>query len=157
MANNAFTDLDNLFLQIWNNGQGDPETLFVNAFESLSITTGTLGAGTPYFITPQGSQNGATANFRVSRLTNKVTGTEVEVITHPRIPQGTALALSMRLPSWYPGSDIGAVFEFNTPVDYQSLNYAVTGPFFPFEIRNWGCVLCYLPIVSGVITGISKA
>lgn len=157
MANNAFTDVDNLLLSIWNSGQGDPESLFVNAFESLGITTGTLGAGTPYYITPNGQQNSATANFRVSRLTNKVTGNELEVITHPRIPQGTMLALSMRLPSWYPGSDIGAVWEFNTPVDYQQLAYAVTGPFFPFEIRNWGAMLSYLPLVNGVLTGISKA
>jgi hypothetical protein len=156
MSNNAFTDLDNLMLNIWNNGQGDPEMLLVNAFESMSITTGTLGAGTPYYVTPGGSQNGATANLRVSRLINKVTGTEIEIITHPRIPQGNMLALSMRLPSWYPGSDISAVFEFNTPVDYQQLAYAVTGPYFPFEIRNWGCVICYLPLVSGVLSGISK-
>jgi hypothetical protein len=157
MANNAFTDVDNLLLSIWNNGQGDPECMFVNAFESLSISTGTIGAGTPYFITPDGKQNSAVANARVSRMVNKVTGTEIEIITHPRIPQGTIAALSLRLPSWYPGSDIGAAWEFNTPKDYQQLAYAVTGPFFPFEIRNWGCVISYLPLVSGVLTGISKA
>ena len=93
-TNLSMTYLNNMFLGLWNNAKGDPDVIYANATESLKITNLTLGAGgTPYFVTVD-NQNGATAGYRVARLTNPVTGTEVPVNVHPSLPQGTLLAMS---------------------------------------------------------------
>lgn len=151
----SYGDIDNLFLQMWSTGLADPDVLYVHAKESLVIAGGTIGAGAPYFVAPSGMPGSGVANYHVSHYTNRVTGKLVELITHPAIKQGSMFAISTQLPSWYPGADIPGVFTMEMVYDYMELDYPPTDPSWPVEVRNAGALLCYLPIVNGMIVGIS--
>ena len=151
----AFNDLDNLFNTLWTNAKGDPDMLLVNAQESMTITNSL--ANTPFFIQPQGMQNETLGGYRISRFINKVTGTFVDVRVHPTLPQGTILAFSFQMPSWYPGSDISNVMAFAYLYDYLSLEYAVTQPQLPIEVRNMGAPIVYFPLLQGAILNLSVA
>ena len=144
----AFNDLDNLFNLLWINAKGDPDMLLMNSQESMTITNSL--ANTPFFIQPQGQQNETMGGYRVSRFINKVTGTFVDLRVHPTLPQGTVLALGFQMPAWFPGSDISNVWEFNYLYDYLSLEYAVSQPRLPIEVRNMGCPCMLLPIAARV-------
>ena len=106
--------IDALFLKLWNAGRADPDGVWCNAQESVKITNLTLGAGAPYYVVVN-EQNQATGNYRVARLTNKVTGSEVPVKVHPTLPQGFMLFLSSKLPGWYVPTDVPSVWALDLP------------------------------------------
>lgn len=149
----AFNDLDNLFNLLWVNAKGDPDMLLMNSQESMTITNSL--ANTPFFIQPQGQQNETLGGYRVSRFINKVTGTFVDLRVHPTMPQGTIFALSFQMPAWFPGSDISNVWEFNYLYDYLALEYAVSQPRLPVEVRNMGVPVCYFPLLQGAIINLA--
>lgn len=151
------TAINTLFQGMWNTGRADPNMVIANAQESIKITALTLGAGAPYFIVPAGGQGDATANFRVARFTNAATGSEVPITVHPSLPQGTMLALSTRLPGWYVPTDIDSVWALDLPQDYIEIDYPPTqsNPFWQVEVRLFGTLKLYLPLLQGVLTGIN--
>lgn len=152
-SSTASSDIDVMFSQLWTAGKADPDMLLVNSAEGLVINR-SIGQ-TPFFVQPDGSQASAVGNVRVSKLANGVTGTVVDVRVHPTLPQGVILALSSRMPAWYPGSDIPSVWSFEAVYDYLELDYPPTDPNFPIEIRNSGALLAYLPLINGVAMGFS--
>jgi hypothetical protein len=146
-----------LLQNLWNAARADPDGIWCNAQESVKLTNITLGAGTPYFVMP-GEPNNATAGFRVSRFTNAVTGSELPINVHPYLPQGTLLALSSKLPSWYVPSNIGSVWALDLPQDYIEIDYPPTqaSPFWQMEVRLYGTLKLYLPLIQGALTGINN-
>lgn len=151
--------LDTEFLNLWNNSQADPDSVYCNAQESVKLTNITFGAGAPYFVVPDGGQNQGAAGFRAARLINKVTGTEVPVKVHPTIPQGTMLFLSTKLPSWYVPSEIPNVFDLSIVQDYIEVDYppSSTAAYWQVEVRLYAALRLYLPLLQGVISGINNS
>lgn len=149
----APSDIDTVFGSLWNAAKGDPDMILINQAESLVINRSL--ASTPFFVQPEGSPNQAVGNYRVSRLTNGVTGTLVDVRVHPTLPQGVMVMLSSKMPNWYPGSDIPSVWSSEWVYDYLELDYPPTDPNWPVEIRNNGALLCYLPLINSVMLGFS--
>lgn len=158
----SLSAINQMFLSLWNNANGDPDTLYCNAAESDTITNLTLGqSGTPYFITVD-NQNGATGNYRTARLVNKVTGSEVPVKVHPAIPQGNILALQQKLPSWYVPTDIPNTMAIDVVQDYTEIDYPPVydptngnGDAWTIAIKFLSTFKMYIPLLQGSITGIS--
>jgi hypothetical protein len=156
--------LNDLFLGLWNSAKGDPDVIYANAQESIKITNLTLGAGgTPYFITVD-NQNGATAGYRVARLTNQVTGTEVPVNVHPTLPQGTMLAMQRKPPGWYVPTDIPNVMAIDVVQDYTEIDYPPVydptggnGDTWNIAVKCLATFKLYMPLLQGVITGITAS
>jgi|GEM_PF-2310680 len=149
----APSDIDTTFGLVWGAAKGDPDMILINQAEALVINRSL--ASTPFFVQPEGSPNQAVGNFRVSRLTNGVTGTLCDVRVHPTLPQGVMVMLSSKMPNWYPGSDIPSVWSSEWVYDYLELDYPPTDPNWPVEIRNNGALLCYLPLINAVLLGFS--
>lgn len=153
------TAIDNHLKSMWDTGRADPDLMFLNSTESVKITNITIGAsGTPYFVVVD-QQNGATANYRVARFTNKVTGTEVLVKVHPTLKQGNILTLSSRLPGWYVPTDISAPWCLDLVQDYTEIDYPPTrtDPKYNVEVRLYGTLKLYLPVLQGWLRGIKTA
>lgn len=156
--------IDTMLKSLWDNAKGDPDVMYANSTESISITDLTLGAsGTPYFVTVD-NQNGATAGYRVARFTNKVTGTEVLVNVHPDIPQGNIVALSNRMPSWYVPTDIPNTMAIDVVQDYTEIDYPPTydpsggnGDTWTIAVKFLSTFKMYLPLLQGFITGIKAS
>src|SRR5574343_307976 len=152
----SLTKLNQLFQSMWDNARADPDGLWCNAQESIKITSLTLGSGTPYHVVVTDG-GAASANYRVARLTNPVTGTEVPVKVHPTIPQGLMLALSSKLPSWYVPTDIPTVWAMDLAQDYVEIDYppAVASPYWQVEVRFYGALKLYIPALQGALRGIN--
>ncbi len=148
--------IDNHLLKMWQASYADPNMLLVNGADSTTITNLTLGAsGTPYFVMVD-NQGAATGSYRTARYVNPVTGTELPVISHPYMPQGTMLALSTKLPSWYVPSNIPAPIAVDAVQDYTEIDYPpVYGTrAWPVEVMLYSTLKLYIPLLQGVITGI---
>ena len=154
----AVSNIDTLLLNMWNAGRADPDGLWCNAQESVKLTNLTLGGGAPYYVMVN-EQNQATGSYRVARFTNKVTGTELPVKVHPTLPQGFMLALSSKLPGWYVPTDVPSVWALDLPQDYIEIDYPPTqsNPFWQVEVRLYGTLKLYLPLVQGALYGINNS
>lgn len=156
-ALSSLAPINTLLTNMFNSSAADPTDIYVNSKEAQTITSLTLGAGgTPYFLTVD-NQNAATANYRVARLVNPITGSEIKVTTHKYLPQGNILALSHELPEWYVGSEIDAPFEMSLVTDYTQIDYPPVSSQTTWisEIRCYGALQGYVPSVHGAIVGIS--
>lgn len=150
--------LDTQFQNMWNNSRADPDAVYCNSQESVKISNLTFGAGAPYFVVPEGGQNAGVAGFRAAKLINKPTGTEVPIRVHPTIPQGFMFFLSSKMPPWYVPSEIPNVFDLSLVQDYVEIDYPPTSsnPFWQVEVRSYGTLRVYLPLLQGAISGISN-
>lgn len=161
-TNNA---LENFLAQMWQNAAADPEWAMLFQTEARKITNLTLGATstqgpTPYFIVPEGGQSGATANFRVSRLINPVTGREIVLKTHPYFKQGSIVFGTDSLPSWYVPTEIPAPIALDMLQDYTEIDYppvyntSGTGDTWVVQVMNMGTFKCFIPPLFGVLDSI---
>lgn len=153
----SLNPIDSLFEALWDNSAADPSDVYCNSYESKTITKLVLGAGsTPYFLTVDNQQS-ATANYRVARYVNPITGRDVAINVHKYIPQGNILALSADLPEWYPSAGVSAPFEMDLVTDYTQIDYPPTAanPQWISEIRCFGALKGYIPSIHGAIVGIS--
>ena len=161
-GNNA---LENFLAQMWQNAAADPEWAMLFQTEARKITNLTLGATstqgpTPYFIVPEGGQSGATANFRVSRLINPVTGREIVLKTHPYFKQGSIVFGTDSLPSWYVPTEIPAPIALDMLQDYTEIDYppvyntSGTGDTWVVQVMNMGTFKCFIPPLFGVLDSI---
>jgi hypothetical protein len=154
---------------MWVNAFADPRWIIVFQNEARTITRGTLGAGAPYFVqVPPDQINAATANFRVSRFTNPVTGSEVEIKVHPYLNQGTVVAGSDNLPDWYVPSNIPAPVAMDMVQDYTEIDYPPvynpsgsgfnqSGDSWIVQIMNFGTFKAFIPALFGVLDSIQSA
>ena len=153
-ANGALTltMFNTLFRQIWDNAKGDPDAIWLNSLDSLKLTTITIPTGAPYHAMVDDA-GAATANFRVSRIVNPVTGTVCQVRVHPVCPQGTVLYLSSRLPGWYVPTEITSVWDMDMCQDYVEIDYPPnqSNPFWQLEVRFYGALKLFLPLIQGAI------
>lgn len=152
--------IDGVFKSLWNGYRADPDNVFCNVQESIKLTNLTLGAGAPYYVMVN-EQNAATGLFRVARLTNKATGSEVPVKVHPTLPQGTMLVLSTKLPGWYVPTDVQAVMEMDACQDYIEIDYPPTynttnGAQWTVEVRLFATPKLYVPGLCGALYGINN-
>jgi hypothetical protein len=147
-----------MFKQLFDVAKGDPDVIYVSSTESQTITDLVLGqSNTPYTVLIE-EQNGAAGGVKVSRLVNPQTGSVVKVHTHPNMYQGMILFLQTQLPGWYPGAEIPAPIAMDLVQDYTEINYAPTynNPGWTTEVRLLGTVKLYIPMLQGVIYGISN-
>lgn len=156
-ALNSVAPINTLLQNMFDNAAADPSDMYVSSKESTTITNLVLGASnTPYFLTVD-NQNAATANYRVARFVNPITGSEIKITVHKYMPQGNILVMSHELPEWYVGSEVEAPFQMSLVQDYTQVDYPPTSatPKWISEIRCFGALQGYIPAVHGAIVGIS--
>lgn len=157
--------IENLLATMWQNAAADPRWALLQQVEARKITNLTLGqtstqGPTPYFITPEGGQANATANFRVSRLINPVTGSEIVLKTHPYWKQGAIVFGSDELPSWYVPTEIPAPMALDMLQDYTEVDFppvyntAGSGDTWVVQVMNMGTFKLFIPAIFGVLDSI---
>ena len=161
--NGALTSADQvngMFIDLWENAQADPDTLYTSGSDMPAFTKVSIGSGSPYFVTYKGGaeMGDAIGNYRVSRWINPVTSKILPINVHAYMPQGSAYALTEQLPAWYVGNDVPSVFAWVGAMDYLQVDYAPTPATTKFlsEIRCFGAPFCFLPSQHGVLAGMTK-
>lgn len=124
----ALSDIQTLFLNMFNASRANPEYLFCSPSDSITITNLVTSAGNTRVVVGADNfdaQNKLIAGYRVTKILNEVTGRLVDVISLPYLAQGTIIAGSLTFP--YP------VAGYNDPPfrvifnrDYYGVDYAPT-------------------------------
>lgn len=148
------SSLNFLLKQMWDINRADPDWLYLQSSEAISITELTLGNGTPYLLAPEGDQSSFVGGYRVGRLANPVTGKLIQVNSHPYFNQGVILAGSDSLPDWYTPSDTPAPFALDMVQDYTEVDYPPTAPKWTTDIMNMGTLRTFIPVLFGIMDSI---
>jgi len=158
--------IENFLAAMWQNAAADPKWALLFQTEARKITNLTIGqtsgAGpTPYFIVPQGAPSDTTASFRVSRLVNPVTGSEIVLKTHPYVNQGSIIFGTDELPSWYVPTEIPAPIALDMLQDYTEVDYppvyntSGSGDTWVVQVMNMGTFKLFIPPLFGVMDSIA--
>lgn len=158
--------IEAMLASMWQNAAADPKWALLYQTEARKITNLTLGqtstqGPTPYFIVPQGAPSDATASFRVSRLVNPVTGSEIALKTHPYFKQGTIIFGTDELPSWYVPTEIPAPIALDMLQDYTEVDYppvyntSGSGDTWVVQVMNMGTFKLFIPPLFGVLDSIA--
>jgi hypothetical protein len=124
----ALSDIQQLFLNMFNASRANPEYLFVSPQDAITVTNLVTAAGSTRVVidasNPQ-EQNNLTAGWRVARILNEVTGRTVQIVVLPFLPQGTIIAGSMTFPFPVAGYD-KPPFRVIYNRDYYGVDYPPT-------------------------------
>ncbi len=160
---NGAISLENITAQLANAFQtafADPDTMWANATDINTITNLLVGpnAGLPYwFAASQGqAQGNLTAGFSVTNAMNPVTRKMLPLNVHAYMPQGTLLALTDQLPSWFVGNNVPDVWCWGGAMDYLEIDFQPTAnkPLWQSSINCLGGMHCFLPSQNIVWYGI---
>lgn len=152
----ALQDVQFLFRRMFSQAMADPSHLFVSPVEAVTLDN-LIGTASNFRILAEPQSAGGISNLvagqKVTHILNQVTGTTVQVVTLPYLPQGTIVAGSFSVP--YPAPDIqDPPFRMMINQDYTSIDYPPTqanpqtwgfGIFADETLVNqfqggWGCV-----------------
>jgi hypothetical protein len=165
-VNEIDTALGNLFQAL----KVGPDLLVVSPAEAIGLRNAILEA------TAGGSTSGAPGGFRFLQSVGPdgriVGGTifanyvnpflpqqSIDVLVHPYMPPGTAIAMTTKLPAWYPNANISTAWAKGLRRDYYSVDYAVStysGRSYPLGVYLEGVMLGYFPGGTIVFSGINS-
>jgi hypothetical protein len=143
---------------MWDNYKANPDWMFLSSAEGIKLAT--FLSGTPYFVVPDGDQNGFVVGYRASRVANPVTGKFIEARVHPNLPQGSIIFGSDQLPEWYVPSSVPAPFTVSMLQDYLEVDYPPVwntssgGDTWVIQVMNMGSPRLFVPVVFGALDSI---
>lgn len=124
----ALSDIQQLFVNMFNVARANPDKLYISAQDNLSLSNLVAQSNLTRIVVqadnPE-SQGRLVSGYRVEWLLNQATGKLVEVEILPFLPQGTMIVASQSMP--YPVSGFeGPVMRVKCNQDYYSVDYPPT-------------------------------
>lgn len=124
----ALSDIQLLLRKMLSQAGADPTHLFVSPVEAVTIDN-LVGTSSNYRIvadpTNPNSVGNLTAGQKVRKILNQATGTELDVVTCPYLPQGSIMAGSYEIP--FPVSGVtDPPFRVMVNQDYLAVDYPPT-------------------------------
>lgn len=155
-------DLQLLFRKMFSQAMADPSHLFVSPVEAVTVDN-LVGTASNFRILAEPQSAGSIANLvggqKVTHILNQVTGTTVQMVTLPYLPQGTIVAGSFSVP--FPAPDIqDPPFRMMINQDYTNVDYPPTQA----NPQTWGfgcftdeCLVNQYQGGWGILEGIQPA
>lgn len=121
-------DIQLLFRKQFSQAMADPTHLFVSPVEAVTIDN-LVGTASNFRILAEPQSAGGIQNLvagqKVTHILNQVTGTMVQMVTLPYLPQGTIVSGSFSIP--FPAPDVqDPPFRMMVNQDYTSIDYPPT-------------------------------
>lgn len=157
----GISELNDMFLSMWNNYKLSPTRIYANAQEVNNITNKVLSAGdsTKTVARVQYVQSGDVASgLRVKSVLNRFAmggSVEVPIEIHPYLPAGTMLAVTEQLP--YPMNNVPNVAEMRLRRDYYQIEWPLRTRKYETGVYFDGVLAHYFPPALGIITNIANA
>lgn len=152
--------LDQMNDQLWTSVQLSPTAYMMNSLQGDEISKAIAGSNSATTFLPPTDADARTnlaAGGFVGRYINRAAGgVPVAIEIHPRVPPGTIIARTDRVP--FPASRIGSAFEVRCQMDTTRFDYAANynpgvsggGPRFDFEIRSMETLVNYAPTAQAI-------
>lgn len=156
----GITEINDLFLSLWENYKISPDRILCNAQEINNITNKVLSAGdsTKTVARVQYVQSGdVSSGLRVKSLLNRFAlngAIDVPVEIHPNLPPGTLVAYSEQLP--YPISGVPNVIEKKLRRDYYAMEWPQRERVYEMGVYFDGVLAHYFTPSIGIITNIAN-
>lgn len=156
--------LDTVNDSLWASVQLSPTAYMVNSLQADEISSQILSsAGATTFLPPTDAdaRTNLAGGGYVGRYINRAAGgVPVMIEVHPRVPPGTIIARTDRVP--FPGSNIGTVYEVRCQYDSMRFDYAANynpgslggGPRYDFEIRSMETLVNRAPVAQAIISNV---
>jgi hypothetical protein len=124
----ALQDVQLLLRKMYSQSRADPEKLFVSPVEAVTIDN-LVGTSSNYRIVADPTSTNSIGNLvagqKVRKILNQVTGSEMDVVTLPFLPQGTIMAGSFSIP--FPAPSVNdPPFRVMVNQDYTAVDYPPT-------------------------------
>lgn len=154
----ASNTMQTILKAMWDSYRANPDYALVSSQEAIKFAT--FLANTPYYVTPDGGQDGFAVGYRAAKLANPITGKFIALRVHPNLPQGTLLLGSESLPEWYVPSSVPAPFTASMLQDYTEIDYppvyntAGSGDSWVIQVLCMGAPRLFTPVLFGVLCGI---
>jgi len=121
----ALQDFQFLFRKMYSQARANPSHVFLSPVEAVTLDN-LIGTASNFRIIAEPNSAGGIGNVtvgqKVRKILNQVTGTEVDVVTLPFMPQGTIMAGSYNIP--FPAPDIkDPPFRVMVNQDYTAVDY----------------------------------
>jgi hypothetical protein len=160
----AISQIDNLFLEIYQSVRLSPDALMMNGQHAQDIANKTLGttAAVTYLQTDANGRVNTTIGGQVGSYVNKITGKQVALEVHPDLPMGTIIARTDTVP--FPGSNLGKTIQVETLRDYSDYTYGSArgalgvvggGPREDGEIRSIESFQNKAPVAMGLLSNVA--
>ncbi len=132
----ALQDIQLLLRKMFSQAMADPTHLFVSPVEAVTIDN-LIGTASNFRVLAEPQSAGGirslVAGQKVTHILNQVTGTTMQVVTLPYLPQGTIVAGSFSIP--FPAPDVqDPPFRMMVNQDYTSIDYPPTQA----NTQTWG-------------------
>jgi hypothetical protein len=159
LAGGAISEIDALFLALYNSVKLSPDALMMNGQHAQDIATKVLGSpGAVTFLnTDSNGRINTSVGGQVGNVVNKILGKQVRIEVHPHLPQGTIIARTDTVP--FPSSNIGKTLQVETLRDYSDYTYgsdrASGGPREDGEIRSIESFQNRAPVAMAVLSNVA--
>jgi hypothetical protein len=124
----ALTDIQQLFLNMYQNARANPEYLLISPQDGISLASLVTNNGNVRVVVDanqNSQQNELLAGYRVAKILNEVTQRMVEIVPLPFLAQGTMIALSTSFP--YPVAGFSQTpWRVITNREYYGVEYPPT-------------------------------
>lgn len=146
------------FQSFWDNYRLSPDTIWVSAQESVSITKLVIAnGGAPLYRLSQDASatHTITGGVRVTGLLNPITNTMVNVEIHPNQTNGTMLFTTDQIP--YPLNGIANVMQVKCRRDYYQIEWPLKTRKYEYGVYADEVLQHYATFSLGVINNIAPA
>jgi hypothetical protein len=156
-------EIDNMFLQMWNNSRLSPSVLYVHGQEMKNITSKVLSnASGPllrYDVNADANYQSLKAGGGLRWYYNPfdVTGgTDIPIKVHPDLPPGTLMAYAEALPAWYQNNETENPICMQIRRDYYRTDWPLRTRRREYGVYAEEVLTPYAPFAIGVITNIGN-
>jgi hypothetical protein len=146
------------FSNMYDQNQADPETLYMNGHDRSTLSTiltDQSSASYRIMVNSTAAGNSAPIGALITGIQNSVTGTVLDLETHPFLPRGLAPFLSWNLP--IPDSQVSELWASVNVVDYQAYQWPAVEFAWQQSVLWTGTFCSYGPAWSGIVTGITAS
>lgn len=144
------------FASLYEATKADPDQIIINGFDRLQLSNALLSGPTTnayrVFIDSSTDSSAVKVGAVVQTILNEVTGTAVDIMVHPWIPQGNSIVRSTTLPM--PDSNISETFAMSVVQDYCQFQWPAVQFTWDSSTLVIGTLCSYAPTYSALLQGI---
>ena len=153
---NPGIEFQSAFGSLYEAVKGDPETLLMNGFDRAQLSNALLNNASQSayrVMIGVNEQGNAKAGVVVQSLLNEVTGSEVDIMVHPFLPQGNALIRQETLP--IPQTNVAETSYFALAQDMMILQWPAIQLTYDSSSFQVGALVNVAPAWQALISGIA--
>jgi hypothetical protein len=161
MSTHGDADLQNLFSQMYQSYEADPDEVWLNVAQAQGLATwlrsATAGAAGYRFTAQAGNAQNLGEAVVGIRNASSPTQKLVDIRVHWAMPVGVAMVRSRTVPSSYAATGVGATAEIRCVQDYQLVEWPAVDFQYSASTYAMTTMAHYAPFLQGVVTGIGAS